>query len=70
MREKLKKALDLIPEDEQDHLGQYLLDLFAKDESEWEVAFRDSPDKLQKLRAEALEAYHKNETVPLDPDKL
>jgi hypothetical protein len=70
MREKLKKALDLIPEHEQDQLGQYLLEMIGNDEKAWDVAFGQSLDKLKKLGDEALRDFRSGETLPLNPDKL
>jgi hypothetical protein len=70
MREKLKKALELIPESEQDQLGQYLLDLLAKDDKQWDKAFAQSSRLLDRLEKQALEEILSGRTEPLDPDKL
>jgi hypothetical protein len=70
MREKLKKALEMIPESEQDKLGQYLLDLLAKDDKQWETALAQSSDLLDRLEKQALEDIIAGRTEPLDPDKL
>jgi hypothetical protein len=70
MTEKLKKALEQLPEYEQDRIGQYLLDLLEKDEAAWDAALAASPEKLFRLRDEARDAYFKGETKPLDPEKL
>jgi hypothetical protein len=70
MREKLKKALELIPESEQDQLGQYLLDLLAKDDKQWDKAFAQSSSLLDRLEKQALEEILSGRTEPLDPDKL
>jgi hypothetical protein len=70
MREKLKKALELIPESKQDQLGQYLLDLLAKDDKQWDEAFAQSSNLLDRLEKQALEEILTGRTEPLDPDKL
>jgi hypothetical protein len=70
MREKLKKALELIPESKQDQLGQYLLDLLAKDDKQWDEAFAQSSNLLDRLEKQALEEILAGRTEPLDPDKL
>jgi hypothetical protein len=70
MREKLKKALELLPESEQDQIGQYLLDLLAKDDKQWDTAFAQSGPLLDRLEGEALEEILAGRTEPLDPDKL
>jgi hypothetical protein len=70
MREKLKKALEMIPESEQDQVAQYLLDLLAKDDKRWERAFAQSSDLLDRLEKQALEDIIAGRTEPLDPDKL
>jgi hypothetical protein len=70
MREKLKKALELIPESEQDQLGQYLLDLLAEDDKQWDKAFAQSGDLLDRLEKQALDEILAGRTLPLDPEKL
>jgi hypothetical protein len=70
MREKLKQALELIPESEQDQLGQYLLDLLSKDDKQWDTAFAQSSNLLDRLEKQALEEILAGRTEPLDPDKL
>jgi hypothetical protein len=70
MNAKLKKALDLLPEYEQEALGELLLDQFAKDDATWEAAFAASPEKLLRLREEVRQAHLKSETRPLDPEEL
>jgi hypothetical protein len=70
MTDSLRKALARLPSYEQDRIAQYLLDLIAKDEADWDAAFAGSGDKLDKLRNEALKAFHAGETRLLDPEKL
>jgi len=70
MRDKLKKALELIPEAQQDQVGQYLLDLLAKSDKQWEIAFARSGNLLDRLEEQALEEILAGRTEPLDPDKL
>jgi hypothetical protein len=70
MREKLKKALELIPESEQDQLGQYLLDLLANDDTQWEKAFAHSGNLRDRLEKQAIEEILAGRAEPLDPDKL
>ena len=69
----LKKAFDRasrLPDDEQDEIGQWLLDALENDEKLWSAAFAKSPDKLKRLADEALEAFRSDRTEPLDPEKL
>jgi hypothetical protein len=70
MNAKLKRALELLPEYEQEALGQLLLDQFAEDDMAWEAAFAASPEKLVRLREEIRQAHLKGETKLLDPEKL
>jgi hypothetical protein len=70
LSERLKTVLEQLPEHEQDRVADFLLDLMAKDEAQWEATFAQSGDKLQQLRDEALTAYRAGRTRVLDPDKL
>jgi hypothetical protein len=67
MREKLKQALELLPECEQDQLGQYLLDLLSTDDKQWDRAFALSSNLLDRLEKQALEEILAGRTEPLDP---
>ncbi len=70
MQEKLKKALEQLPESEQDFIAERLLKSIAEDEAAWEALLSKSPEKLLRLRDEALRAYCAGETQVLDPEKL
>jgi hypothetical protein len=70
MNEKLKSALNRLPEREQDFLAERLLDTLNKDEAAWEASLTSTPEKLRSLRDEALRAYREGETPVLDPEKL
>ncbi len=58
-----------LPPDEQESLGQWILDELAS-EQRWTKAFEDSQDLLAKLADEGLAEYRAGKTKPLDPDEL
>lgn len=68
LQEAFKKASEL-PETEQDTLAKWLLQELA-DEREWDKAFADSQDVLDRLADEALEAHKKGKAKPLDLGRL
>ena len=68
--QKLKSALNQLPEREQDFLAERLLDTLNKDEAAWEASLTSTPEKLRSLRDEALRAHREGETRVLDPEKL
>jgi hypothetical protein len=68
LEEAFKKASEL-PETEQDTLAKWLLQELA-DEREWDKAFAESQDALDRLAGEALEAHKKGKAKPLDFDRL
>lgn len=61
--------LATLPPDEQDRLGQWLLDELHDDEH-WGRQFAASQDALSKLAAEARADVAAGRTTPLDPDKM
>jgi hypothetical protein len=68
----LERAFDQasqLPPDEQDALGQWLLEEMASEKC-WEEAFRASADRLKKLADEALQEAREGRTEELDPDRL
>ncbi len=72
MTNLLKKAFDQasqLPPDEQDALGQWLLEEMAS-EKRWDEAFRASADRLKKLADEALQEAREGRSEELDPDRL
>jgi hypothetical protein len=58
-----------LPEDEQDALGQAVLDELAS-EHRWDELFATSPELLSDLAAEALKEHRAGRSRPLDPDEL
>ena len=72
MTNLLKRAFDQasqLPPDEQDALGQWLLEEMAS-EKRWDEAFRASADRLKKLADEALQGAREGRSEELDPDRL
>ena len=58
-----------LPDVEQNALAKWLLDELAA-EKEWEKAFSESEDVLERLADEAIEADRQGKTMPLDLDRL
>jgi len=72
MTKLLEKAFaeaSRLPEDEQDALGEWLLEELAS-EGGWEKAFAGSHQALAQLADEALAEHHERRTQVLDPDRL
>jgi uncharacterized protein with von Willebrand factor type A (vWA) domain len=67
--EKAFEEASRLPEMEQNALAKWLLDELHS-EAEWDRAFAESEDILEKLADEALEEKRKGKTTPLDPDQL
>lgn len=67
--EKTIQKVAALPEAEQDVLAE-IIQREIESEMKWEVLFAQSPDKLSKLGAEALQDFKAGRTVPLDPKKL
>jgi hypothetical protein len=61
--------LATLPAEEQDRVGQWLLDEL-QDEERWGQQFRDSQDGLTKLSGEARGDRLAGRTTDLTPDKL
>ncbi len=58
-----------LPPDEQESLGQWILDELAS-EQRWTTAFEESQDLLAKLADEGLAEYRAGKTKSLDPDEF
>ena len=72
MKAELQKAFEeaaKLPDNEQEALGQWLLEELAS-ERRWDELFSRSSDKLAALSKEALAEYRAGRTQDLDPDKL
>jgi hypothetical protein len=72
MSRRLEQAMDAarrLPEDQQDRLADWLLEMLAADQK-WDDLFARSQDQLEKLAGDALRDHAEGRTVPLDPDKL
>jgi hypothetical protein len=61
--------LETLPVEEQDRVGQWLLDEL-RDDDDWMRQFADSQDALSQLAAEARADRAQGRTTELDPDKL
>lgn len=72
MTELLEKAFARaaeLPQQEQDALAQWILDILEEDR-QWDESFVNSADALAKLADEALAEYRAGRTQVLDPDEL
>jgi hypothetical protein len=72
MQSELQKAFEAaakLPDNEQEALGQWLLEEIAS-ERRWEELFLRSSDKLAALAKKALAEHRAGRTQDLDPDKL
>ena len=72
MTGKLKKAFDeasRLPETEQDELAQFLLNEI-RSEREWSEVLARSGGRLRELADEAVNEFEREETTPLDPDRM
>ncbi len=67
--EKAFKQAAKLPSVEQNALAKRLLDELD-DEREWDKAFSESEDVLDKLADEAIEEKRQGKTTPLDLDRL
>lgn len=67
--ERAFEAASALPDDAQDQLAAQLLRDLA-DEAKWDAAFAASPEKLERLAAEALEEYRAGRTEELGFDAL
>jgi hypothetical protein len=74
MTELLKKAFDKIseelPEFEQDAMGEFLIALIERDDSEWKALLAKAPDKLRQMADQALAEHMTGRTTILDLEKL
>jgi hypothetical protein len=68
LQEAFRRASEL-PETEQDSLAKWLLEELESDR-EWDRLFAESPDVLDRLAQEALEAHRQGKTKPMDFDRL
>ena len=68
LQEAFKKASEL-PETEQDTLAKWLLEELQS-EREWDRLFAESPDILERLGDEAIDAHKKGKTRPMDFERL
>jgi hypothetical protein len=72
MQSELQKAFDeaaKLPDNEQEALGQWMLEEIAS-EKRWDELFLRSSDKLSALAEKALAEHRAGRTQDLDPDKL
>jgi hypothetical protein len=72
MKAELQKAFEeaaKLPDNEQEALGQWLLEEMAS-EKRWDELFSRSSDKLAALGKEALAEHRAGRTQDLDPDRL
>ena len=72
MTKLLQKAFEeasRLPEVEQNALAKWVLDELQS-EREWERAFAESEDVMEKLADEAIAEKRKRKTIPLDLDRL
>lgn len=69
LMEKAVSELQKLPETEQDRVAEWLL-AEIEDERQWDEAFANSSDVLEKLALEALEELRAGRTKPLNPDQL
>ena len=70
LKKAFKKAAEIMPDEEQDQFGQWLLEALESDERRWDAAFAAAPDKLRRLARKALDEFHSGRTEALDPEKL
>jgi len=64
MEAALKRIESLSPE-EQDAIASQIMETLD-DEQAWMSSFRENPEKLRRLAAEALEEHRRHETRSLD----
>ncbi len=72
MPHAMKRALaelEALPEEEQDRIGQWLLDELRSDR-EWDARISRTQGELKKLAAEARAAVAAGAAKPLDPSDL
>lgn len=72
MKAELQKAFEeaaKLPDNEQEALGQWLLEEMTS-EKRWDELFSRSSDKLTALGNEALAEHRAGRTQDLDPDRL
>jgi hypothetical protein len=72
MKSELQKAFEesaKLPDNEQEALGQWLLEEFAS-ERRWDELFSRSSDKLAALGKKALAEHREGRTQDIDLDKL
>jgi hypothetical protein len=72
MTELLEKAFARaaeLPQQEQDALAQWILEVIEEDR-QWDETFANSADVLAQLADDALAEYRAGRTQKLDPDQL
>ena len=72
MTQLLEKAFEKaseLPEEEQDDFAAFILEELES-ERQWEQAFSESQDELERLADEALEEYNAGDSEKLDPGQL
>jgi LPS sulfotransferase NodH len=69
-RRAFERAAEELPEYEQDEFANWLLKALESDEKQWDAAFAQSGQVLDRLEAQALEDIKAGHAEPLDPDKL
>ena len=72
MTQLLEKAFEKaseLPEEEQDDLAAFILEELES-ERQWEQAFSESQDELERLADEALEKHNAGDSGKLDPGEL
>ena len=72
MTQLLEKAFEKaseLPEEEQDDFAAFILEELES-EHQWEQAFSESQDELERLADEALEEHNAGDSEKLDPGQL
>ncbi|PSQ88007.1 MAG: hypothetical protein BRD42_00230 [Bacteroidetes bacterium QS_3_64_15] len=72
MTQLLEKAFEKaseLPEEEQDDLAAFILEELES-ERQWEQAFSESQDELERMADEALEKHNAGDSEKLDPGQL
>lgn len=68
LQQAFAKAAKL-PEEEQEALGEWILQELASEER-WQEAFARTQDALARMADEALAEHRQGRTQPLDPERL
>jgi len=63
--EEALRRVESLPREEQDAIAAQIMDTLD-DEDSWARSFRQSPEILRTLAAEAMEEHRRGETRPID----